>query len=361
MISSVYIHIPFCRSICTYCDFCKFIYNKEWVNDYLNKLELEVNDRYMDETINTIYIGGGTPSILNNKELDKLFSIIKKFNISNNLEFTFECNLEDINEELIKYLKDNNVNRISIGVESFNPHNLEIMNRMMDYKRLEDSINMIRRIGINNINLDLMYAMPEENMKVLKSDLKYLVKLNPEHISTYSLILEDNTYLKYKNTHPINEELDYEMYNYICKYLKKHGYNHYEVSNFSKIGYESKHNRVYWENKEYYGFGCGASGYVSGVRYSNTRSLSKYIESDIFSTKELLSKDEIIDYHMILGLRLLKGINVEYFNNLYNVDMFKRYPIDTLIKYEDLVYKDGYIYINPSRIYVMNEILGKIV
>ncbi len=361
MISAVYIHIPFCRSICTYCDFCKFIYNKEWADDYLKKLEYEVSDRYMDDEVHTIYIGGGTPSILNRQELDKLFSIVKKFKVSSDLEFTMECNLEDITEDFIKYIKSNGVNRISIGVESFNQHNLEIMNRIMDYEKLDNTLKMIRREGINNINLDLMYALPEENLKTVKSDIKKLVKLNPEHISTYSLILEDNTYLKYKNTHPINEELDYEMYNYICKYLTRHGYVHYEISNFSRPGYESKHNNVYWQNKEYYGFGCGASGYVSGVRYSNTRSLSKYIESDIFSTKELLSKDEIIDYHMILGLRLLKGINVSEFNNLYNVDMFTRYPINTLIKYEDLIYKDGYIFINPTRIYVMNEILNKIV
>lgn len=361
MISSVYIHIPFCHSICTYCDFCKFIYNFEWVNDYLNKLELEIKDRYMDEVINTIYIGGGTPSCLKKEELDRLFNIIKIFKVSDNLEFTMECNLEDININFIKYIKEHGINRISIGVESFDKHNLEIMNRKMDYQLLEDTLNMIRDNGITNINLDLMYALPNENLKTVKTDLKKIVKLKPTHISTYSLILEDNTYLKYKNTHPINEELDYEMYNYICKYLTRHGYNHYEVSNFSIPNYQSKHNLVYWQNKEYYGFGCGASGYVSGVRYSNTRSLSKYIESDIFSTKELLSKDEIIDYHMILGLRLLKGINVNEFNNLYNVDMFTRYPINALIKYEDLIYKDGYIYINPSRIYVMNEILNKLV
>jgi oxygen-independent coproporphyrinogen III oxidase len=361
MISSVYIHIPFCHSICTYCDFCKFIYNFEWVNDYLNKLELEIKDRYMDEVINTIYIGGGTPSCLKKEELDRLFNIIKIFKVSDNLEFTMECNLEDININFIKYIKEQGINRISIGVESFDKHNLEIMNRKMDYQLLEDTLNMIRDNGITNINLDLMYALPNENLKTVKTDLKKIVKLKPTHISTYSLILEDNTYLKYKNTHPINEELDYEMYNYICKYLTRHGYNHYEVSNFSIPNYQSKHNLVYWQNKEYYGFGCGASGYVSGVRYSNTRSLSKYIESDIFSTKELLSKDEIIDYHMILGLRLLKGINVNEFNNLYNVDMFTRYPINALIKYEDLIYKDGYIYINPSRIYVMNEILNKLV
>lgn len=361
MINSVYIHIPFCKTICTYCDFCKFIYNDEWAKDYLDKLELEIRDRYMDDEIKTIYIGGGTPSCLKETELNRLFEIIKIFNFSSEIEFTFECNLEDITEKLVSTLKENKVNRISIGVESFDKKNLELMNRHIDYVDLENKMKLIRSYGINNINLDLIYALPNENLKTLKKDVKLLLKLNPEHISTYSLILEEHTFLSVNNTKNIEEDLDYEMYKYICKKLKKSGYNHYEISNFSKSGYESKHNKTYWHNKEYYGFGAGASGYVCGVRYDNTRSLSKYIEADIFSKKEILSKEDIMDYHIILGLRLTKGINVEEFYDLYNVNIFERYPLNGLIKYKDLIYDNGYIYINPDKLYLMNEILNKCV
>ena len=361
MIFSVYIHIPFCRSICSYCDFCKFLYNKEWASGYLKKLDYEIESRYMGEVIKTIYIGGGTPSILNNEELDILFEIIKKFNLSNEYEFTFECNIEDINESLIDKLIKNKVNRISIGIESFDPKNLSTMGRTCSFEDALEKVNLIRKKGIDNINLDLMYALPDEKMKTLKTDIKLLLKLNPSHISTYSLILEDNTFLSYRKTESLDENLDYEMYKYIVKTLHKKGYNHYEVSNFARDNYESKHNTVYWENKEYYGFGCGASGYVSGVRYDNTRSLTKYIESDTFSTKNLLSKIDIMDYHLILGFRLLRGISLDEFKNLYGITMESRYPIKALLKYGDLILKDGYIMINPERIYVMNEILTKCV
>lgn len=361
MVDAVYIHIPFCKSICTYCDFCKFLYNDEWVNAYLQKLELEVKDRYMDEVIKTIYIGGGTPSILKKNHLDKLFKIISVFKTSHDLEFTFECNLEDLTEELIMYLKNHQVNRISIGVESFDEENLKLMNRHMDYQNLSNTLDLLRKNGINNINLDLMYALPNEEFKTLKNDLKKVLKLKPTHISTYSLILEEHTFLSINNEKQIPEDIELKMYDYIVKTLKKNGYNHYEVSNFSLPGYESKHNLTYWQNREYYGFGAGASGYVEGIRYDNTRSLSKYIEADIFSKKELLSKNDIMDYHIILGLRLMKGINVKEFNELYNVDIFAKYPLNGLIKYGDIIYKDGYIFINPDKIYLMNEILNKCV
>ena len=188
-----------------------------------------------------------------------------------------------------------------------------------------------------------------------------ILKLQPTHISTYSLILEEHTFLRINNEKQIPEDIDAKMYEYIVKKLKKAGYNHYEVSNFSLLGYESKHNLTYWHNYEYYGFGAGASGYVDGVRYDNTRSLSKYIEADTFSKKEILSKDDIMDYHLILGLRLMKGINVDEFSSRYQVNIFEKYPIKGLIKYGDLIYKDGYIFINPDKIYLMNEILSKCV
>ena len=272
----VYIHIPFCKNICSYCDFCKVLYNKKWVVEYLKKLKEEIKERYMGETIKTMYIGGGNPSTLSLKEIEYLLALTSLFNLSELQEFTFECNVEDINKELLELLKKYKVNRLSIGIESFDKNKLAIMKRNADYNDVKEKISLIRSLGFDNINLDLIYALPNEKMSVLKKDLKLLVSLNPEHISTYSLMIEDNTFLKYQKSNNIDEELDASMYEYICKKMPKKGYIHYEVSNFSKPGYESKHNLVYWNNKEYYGFGCGASGYISGVRYDNTKNLTKY-------------------------------------------------------------------------------------
>ena len=358
---SVYIHIPFCKSICSYCDFCKVLYNKEWVVNYLKCLKKEIMERYMGEDIKTIYIGGGTPSALSLKEIEYLLNLTNLLKKERLEEFTFECNIEDINEELLLLLKKYNVTRLSIGIESFDEENLLLMKRYTTYNDASKKINLARSLGFNNINLDLIYALPKEKFMFLKKDLKLLLKLNPEHISTYSLIIEDNTYLSYKKCENINDVEDSKMYEYICKTLEKKGYLHYEVSNFAKMGFASKHNLVYWHNEEYYGFGCGASGYIAGVRYDNTRSLSKYLKGEYKSSDILLSNDDIRDYEIILGLRLLKGINTKEFMRKYNVSIESVYPIKPLLKSKELILKDDYLFINPKYIYVMNEILLKLV
>lgn len=358
---SVYIHIPFCKNICTYCDFCKVLYNKEWVVSYLKKLKDEIKERYMGEAVKTIYIGGGTPSALSLKEIEYLLTLTNFFNKKGLEEFTFECNIEDISEELLDLLSKFKVNRLSIGIESFNRDNLLLMNRNVDYKDVLKKMELMRNKGFNNINLDLIYALPKEKMAMLKKDIKLLLSLDPEHISTYSLMIEDNTFLNYKKTNSIPEEIDAFMYEHICKKLKKAGYNHYEISNFSKNGFESKHNLVYWNNEEYYGFGCGASGYIAGVRYDNTRNLSKYLKGEFKSEDNLLSQVSIMEYELILGLRKTKGINLQDFYNKYKVNMQDVFPIKPLIKNGDLIYKDGFVMINPKKLYIMNEILLKLV
>ena len=361
MSTSVYIHIPFCKSICTYCDFCKVLYNKEWAVNYLKKLKDEIDERYMGEEVRTIYIGGGTPSSLSLKEIEYLLILTKKFKQTNLEEFTFECNIEDITEDLLILLKKYGVNRLSIGIESFDEENLLLMKRYADFLDTQKKMELARRLGFHNINLDLIYALPLEKLSTLKKDLKLLLKLNPEHISTYSLIIEDNTYLSYKRYENIPSDDDAKMYEYICKTLKKYGYIHYEVSNFSKDGYASKHNLVYWQNQEYYGFGCGASGYISGVRYDNTRSLSNYLKGEYKSSDILLSKDNIMEYELILGLRLLKGINVLEFREKYGVNIEDKFPVKPLLKSGELLLNDNYLSIEPKYIYVMNEILLKLV
>ena len=186
---SMYIHIPFCKSICTYCDFCKQLYNETNINKYLDALNEEIKDRYNGEELDTLYIGGGTPSSLNIMQLNKLFNILKQLKINNIKEYTFECNVNDITEELIDLLIKNKVNRISLGVESFNKEKLKFMERFSDYNDVKNKIDMIRNKGLYNINVDLMYAIPNETLKDLKEDLNLILKLKPTHISTYSLIL----------------------------------------------------------------------------------------------------------------------------------------------------------------------------
>ena len=358
---SVYIHIPFCKSICSYCDFCKMIYSESWADTYLDELSVEIDKYYEGDEVNTIYIGGGTPSSLNSNQLIKLFDIIKsKFNLEHLKEFTFEMNVNDINIELCNILKSNGINRVSVGVESFDEFNLKFLNRKHNKKGIINNIKILKSFGFN-INVDLIYALPTETFSTFKSDLNKIIKLDVNHISTYSLIIEENTMLYKNNIKNIDEELDYKMYDYICKKLKSKGYNHYEVSNFAKPGYESIHNLTYWNNSEYYGFGLGASGYINGVRYDNTRSLNKYINHEYRLNEIVVSKKEDMENELILGLRKLSGINIYNFyekfsENIQDVFNIKDAVLNGLLKIEG-----NYLMIPEDKIYIMNEIINSII
>lgn len=360
-IKSVYIHIPFCNSICSYCDFCKVMYNKDWVKPYLKRLEEEIDNSYMGEEIDTLYIGGGTPSSLDIDELKELFTILQKFNKSKDIELTFECNLNDLEKEKFKFLYTQGVNRLSIGIESFDEEKLEFMKRESNFKLAKKKIEMLHQIGFHNINLDLIYAIPKETPKMLKKDLHKFLKLKPEHISTYSLIIEKNTLVGLNKVKPIEEARDFKLYEIICKTLKKKGFIHYEISNFAKKGFESKHNLTYWNNEEYYGFGVGASGFVEAIRYENTKSLTEYLKGNFISSKSLMSKVDNMENELILGFRKLEGINLNHFFDKFEENMQNIFPIKPLIKSKDLIYKNGYIYINPKKLYIMNEILIKLI
>lgn len=358
---SVYIHIPFCKTICSYCDFCKMFYNTKWVHDYLINLKKEIIDQYMGEEIETIYIGGGTPSCLKENELNFLMEIISIFQKKADCEFTFECNLNDIKESLLQILKKNGVNRLSIGIESFQEKKQILMGREHSYSESLEKINLARKMGFNNINIDLIYGFPNETLEDLKEDLKLFLKLNPEHISTYSLNIESHTLLYVNNVSKIEEDTDAIFYEYIRKTLKKKKYQQYEVSNFAKKGFESKHNLKYWNNEEYYGFGLSASGYIDQIRYINTKNLTKYLNQEWDRERILLSKTDIMDNEIMLGLRKSQGIHLETFEQKYHVSLEKAYPIEPLLKSKDLIKKRGYIFINPDKIYVMNEILMKLI
>lgn len=355
---SIYIHIPFCNSICTYCDFCKIFYNKKYINDYLNNLEQEIKVRYKSEIVNTIFIGGGTPSSLDDEELIRLMNIIEIFKLNDNYEFTVECNIESITENKLKIMKKYGVNRISIGVESFDNSIIKLLGRNHTKKDVYNKMKIVKRY-FSNINIDLIYAAYDD-INILKSDIDCFLKLDIPHISTYSLIIEDNTMLKINGMKNIDEDIDYEMYKYIEDTLEKNNYIHYEISNYAKNGYQSKHNLVYWNNEEYYGFGLSSISYINNERITNTKNLRKYLNGEYLDTSVYEDKDIRMENEIMLGLRKLDGIDLDRFKDKFNVSLEDIYNIDNLISEGYLVKEDNYIKINKKYMYISNEIIVRI-
>lgn len=356
MTSSVYIHIPFCKTICSYCDFCKLYYDMFDVSKYLDALEIEIKENYKNDFIKTLYIGGGTPSALSIDELKRLFEIIKIFKLDSNYEFTIEVNVLDINDEMLKLFADNNVNRLSIGVESVNDKYLKFLNRKHSKNDVIDKINIVKKY-FNNFSIDLMYAFPGQTIDEVMGDLSFVVGLNPKHISIYSLIIEEHTKLYIDKVKPIDDEIESGMYYNIIKYSKNNGYNQYEISNFSKDGYESKHNLVYWNNEHYYGFGLGASGYIDNVRYTNTRSIFNYLKHQFVLDKEDITKNISMENELIFGLRKTDGVSLKDFYNKYNVSIQEVFDIKDLIDKKLLVIDNDRLFIPIDKMYASNSIL----
>jgi len=347
---SIYIHIPFCTSICTYCDFCKMYYNKKFIQNYLNSLKEEIKERYHGEKVKTIFIGGGTPTSLDNNELTRLLEITKLFNIEKNIEFTIESNIESLTEEKLQIMKKYGVNRLSVGVQSFNEDILKILGRNHTKEDIYNKINLAKRY-FNNINIDLIYAVTND-INIVREDLKEFLKLDITHISTYSLIIEDKTILKINNYQNIDEDNDYQMYKLIEDTLEENNYIHYEISNYARKGYESKHNLVYWNNEEYYGFGLGSTSYLNNIRRTNTKNLSQYLNGIYIDEEEYENLDTRIENEVMLGLRKLEGINLDTFKEKYN--------IEKLLQEKYLIKENNHIKINKEYIYISNEILLKI-
>ena len=356
MIKSAYIHIPFCKNICSYCDFCKVFYKEELVDKYLISLENEINNRYKGEILDTLYIGGGTPSSLSTNQLNKLFEITNLFNLNKTYEFTIEFNIEDISKEKLEICKNNKVNRISIGVESFNKNNLDYLGRKVS--NIKEKIDLLKEY-FDNINVDLIYALPCEDLKVLEDDLDNILSLDINHVSCYSLIIEKHTKLYNLKEENISEDLDYEMYNLINEKLKD--YNHYEISNYAKKGYESRHNLTYWNNEHYYGFGLGAASYIDNKRIYNSKSLNKYLDNIFDYEEEVLTKDDEILYELILGFRKIEGIDTDKFYNKFKVDILSLDSVKKLLENDKLLTQNNHVFINPKYIYVENTILTEFI
>lgn len=236
---------------------------------------------------------------------------------------------------------------------------MKFLSRNHSKEDIFNVINIAKEIGFKNINIDLIYALPNQTLKKLESDLDLFLKLNVNHISTYSLIIEPNTILYNNKIKNIDQELDYEMYKLIIKKLKN--YNHYEISNFAKKGYESKHNLTYWNNSEYYGFGLSSSGYINNIRYDNTRSINEYLKGNYTLNKEEIDLKRKLEYEFILGFRKINGINKKEFFKKYGFDIKENKTINKLIKENKLLEDNEKIYINPKYIYVENSILEEFI
>ena len=355
----VYIHIPFCKKICNYCDFCKVFYNEKYTLRYLDKLEDEIKSRYKGELVDTIYIGGGTPSSLSLLELRRLFDIIKIFKLKDKYEATIECNIEDICIDRLKLFKDNNINRLSIGVESFDKDNLLILGRSHNEDNIFKNIELCKKY-FDNINIDLIYGVTDNKDKV-RDDINKFLKLDISHVSCYSLILEENTKLYIDKHKYIDEDVDRMMFDYINDTLISNGYNHYEVSNYAKDGYQSIHNKNYWLNGSYYGFGLGAVSYLNNYRIGNTKSMSKYLDGNFISNQDYEDIKIRKENDLILGLRLIDGINYKLYNSRYNDDLLNKKVIRKLINEDKLIVDKDYLKCNYKYIYLLNDILVDVI
>lgn len=364
-VKSAYIHIPFCVRICTYCDFNKYFIDKQPVDEYLTALIKEM-ETSSNRQLDTMYVGGGTPTALSEAQLERLLKAITSiFSISG--EFSFEANPDELTFDKVKLLKQYGVNRISMGVQTFKPELLRILGRTHKTEDIYNAVNNARKAGIQSISLDLMYHLPEQTLEDFSDSLNRAINMDIDHISSYGLILEPKTqfynmYRKGKLKLP-NEDLGAEMYQYLMNTLENTPFKQYEISNFAKNNHESYHNKVYWLNEEYYGFGAGASGYVNGVRYTNLNPVQHYINKVNNDEKPILTSntptfEEKMEEEMFLGLRMNKGVSREKFYLKFNVSIDKvfGYTIDSLKTKELLKEQDGYISLTERGKVIGNEV-----
>ena len=323
--TSAYVHIPFCTQICYYCDFSKVFIKNQPVDSYLEHL-LEEFQSYDIQKLRTLYIGGGTPTALSASQLEVLLKgLTKNLDLSVLEELTIEANPGDLDANKIAVLKNSAVNRVSLGVQTFDDKMLKKIGRSHLEKDIYENIDRLKLAGFDNISIDLIYALPGQTMEQVKENVAKAIGLDIPHMSLYSLILENHTVFMNRMRRgklPLpKEELEAEMFEYIIAELERAGFEHYEISNFSKPSFESRHNLMYWDNAEYYGIGAGASGYVNGVRYKNHGPIRHYLsaveEGNARITEEHLSQKEQMEEEMFLGLRKKSGVSMARFEEKF--------------------------------------------
>ena len=324
--TSAYVHIPFCTQICYYCDFSKVFIKNQPVDSYLEHLLQEFHS-YDIQKLRTLYIGGGTPTALSALQLEILLDgLTKNLDLSVLEELTIEANPGDLDADKIAVLKNSAVNRVSLGVQTFDDKMLKKIGRSHLEKDIYENIDRLKLAGFDNISIDLIYALPGQTMDQVKDNVEKAITLDIPHMSLYSLILENHTIFMNRMRRgklPLpKEELEAEMFEYIIEELERSGFEHYEISNFSKPGFESRHNLMYWDNAEYYGIGAGASGYVDGVRYKNHGPIRHYLSAveagNARVTEEYLSQREQMEEEMFLGLRKKSGVSMTRFEEKFS-------------------------------------------
>ena len=362
--SSLYIHIPFCSQICSYCDFTKIIYDCRIAFLYILEVIKEINElRRQKNKFKTIYIGGGTPSALEPFLLDDLlFYCSLLINKDADYEFTVEMNVEDITESKLKILKENKVNRISIGIQTFDNNILKKLNRNYTKEIAIEKVNLAKKF-FNNINLDLIYAMPFSNIEILRKDLEELLKLNVKHISTYSLQICSGTTFYNENIKELDQDETRKQYDLILNTLRANGYKRYEVSNFARDKCFSKHNLCYWKDDKYYSIGVGASGYIGNIRYTNTKNILEYIGQEKIKSYEMITKKDDIEYFLLTNLRLEDGFKFIDFNKRFNSDFLKRYKvkISHLILEKLIIIDQNSIRCSDDGIMLLDKVLEELI
>lgn len=370
----LYIHIPFCKQKCYYCDFTSYANKEELVERYIKCLKKEIlqyanENKIMSEhgleeryVIKTIYIGGGTPSAIDEMYIINVLDTIKdNFKMRDNVEITIEVNPGTVNKDKLESYRECGINRLSIGLQAVQDDILKCIGRIHTYKDFENTYEYAREVGFDNINVDLMINLPNQTLDDVKESVKTILSLKPEHISVYSLILEPNTkmyeLINSKTLTIASDETERQMYWYVKDTLERHKYNQYEISNFTKSGFESKHNMDCWNQKEYIGVGASASSFMENKRYSNISKLEKYIENIEKGTsnknlvlEEFLDEESKMDEFMMLGLRKIDGVDIKEFERIFQIN-----PIVKYCKKLDKLNREGLIEIDENNIKLSNK------
>ena len=343
-INSLYIHIPFCEHICDYCDFTKLQYFRIFAEPYINILIEEMHSYSINKNLKTIYIGGGTPTVLEDDLFEKLLLEVNKY-ASNVEEFTVECNPESLTDSKLSLMKKYGVNRLSIGVESTNDEILKSINRHHTFNDVQNAVSKAKDYGFDNLNVDLILGLPNVTKALLKKDLENILSLDVQHISCYSLTVHPNTVFGINGIEEPISDFARDLYDLVNQTLEKEGFEHYEVSNWSKPGKNSKHNLTYWKDEQYYGIGLGASGYISDVRYTNTKSINAYLDGKTIDESEKVTKEDDKEYFIMLNLRTKYGISFKAYEDRFKESFFES-KIDKLLKLRE----EGLILINKDSV-----------
>lgn len=371
MVRGVYIHIPFCHQICNYCDFNKFFFHNQPVDEYIESLGKEMalwaNDLQKAE-IETIFIGGGTPTSLSVDQLDRLLELITTYiPMEHVTEFSSEANPDELTLDKMQKMREFGVNRLSMGVQTFDQDLLKVLGRTHSNDHVYEVINHAKQTDFPSISIDLMYGLPNQTMDQWKASLQEAFRLKIPHISAYSLLVEPKTIFynllsKGKLSLP-GEDLEAEMYGYLLEEMQSHGYIQYEISNFAYVGKESKHNLLYWNNDEYIGLGAGAHGYVNGKRYSNHGPIKKYMQTIETGEQPLMMQKEVtnvekMEEEMFLGLRKNEGVSLAKFEERYGLTLRDVYgkELDELLQRELLVLENNFIRLTSRGRFMGNEV-----